>query len=43
MVSIFIGMYDVAADAMMTSYAIDVDVNGEHKFGPETFWEGEEG
>jgi hypothetical protein len=41
MVSIFIGMYDVAADAMMTSYAIDVDFNdGEHQFGCATFWDG---
>lgn len=38
MVSIFLGMFSMSANTMMTCYAIDVDVNGEHKFGPETFF-----
>ena len=41
MVSIFVGMYDVSSEAMLTCYAIDVDANnGTNKFGPETFWDG---
>lgn len=41
MVSIFVGMYDVAADAILTSYAIDCEVNGgENLYGPETFFDG---
>jgi len=39
--SIFLGLFDTAVMALMTSLAVDLDVHdGEPKFGPPTFHEG---
>jgi len=35
--SIFLGMFDETALSLMTCLAIDVDLNGEPKYGPPTF------
>ena len=37
--SIFLGLFDTAVMAMMTSLAIDMDMNGSPKYGPPTFHE----
>lgn len=35
--SIFLGLFDTAVMALLTCLAIDIDMNGEPKFGPPTF------
>jgi hypothetical protein len=36
--SIFLGLLDETVMGMMTSLAIDMDMNGgDHRYGPETF------
>lgn len=35
--SIFLGLFDEAVLSMMTCLAIDIDLNGEPKYGPPTF------
>jgi len=38
--SIFLGLFDESVIAMMTCLAIDIDLNGEPKYGPPTFHDG---
>jgi hypothetical protein len=35
--SVFLGLFDTAVMALLTSLAIDIDNNGKPKFGPPTF------
>lgn len=35
--TVFLGLFDTAVLSMMTSLAIDMDMNGTPKFGPPTF------
>ena len=37
LVSLFLGMFDDSVDAMLTSVAIDININGEPIYGPRTF------
>ena len=37
--SVFLGLFDTAVMAMMTSLAIDMDCNGSPQYGPPTFHE----
>ena len=37
LVSLFLGMFDDSVDAMLTSVALDINVNREPIYGPETF------
>lgn len=37
MASIFIGMFDVSVNAMMTCVGIDINENGDPVYGPEAF------
>lgn len=37
LVSLFLGMFDDSVDAMLTSVAIDINVNREPIYGPATF------
>ena len=36
LVSIFLGMFDEAVLALMTSFCADLDINGQPKWGPES-------
>jgi len=35
--SVFLGLFDTAVMALLTSLAIDIDNNGQPKYGPPTF------
>lgn len=37
--SVFLGLFDVSVISLLTCYAVDMDMNGEPKFGPPTFHE----
>lgn len=37
--SVFLGLFDVTVISLLTCYAVDMDMNGEAKFGPPTFHE----
>lgn len=36
-VSLFLGIFDEIVMALMVSYAIDTDINGEPMYGPPAF------